>query len=48
MPYIILKYVNSNDNKLPVIMLDINDEVWEFKDKEEAESKKEELLKKLK
>jgi hypothetical protein len=37
MPYIILKYVNSNDNKLPVIMLDINDEVWEFKDKEEAE-----------
>jgi hypothetical protein len=37
MPYIILKYVNKNDVKLPVIMLDINDEVWEFKDKEEAE-----------
>jgi hypothetical protein len=37
MPYIILKYVNSNDTRLPVIMLDINDEVWEFKDKEQAE-----------
>jgi hypothetical protein len=37
MPYIILKYVNSDSVRLPVIMLDINDEVWEFKDKEQAE-----------
>jgi hypothetical protein len=37
MPYIILKYVHTNGNKLPVIMLDINDEVWEFKEKEQAE-----------
>ena len=37
MPYIIIKHVKVNEHDLPVIMLDINDEVWEFKDKEEAE-----------
>ena len=37
MPYIILKYIKTETNKIPVIMLDTNDEVWEFKDKEEAE-----------
>jgi hypothetical protein len=37
MPYIILKYINNKDTRLPVIMLDTNDEVWEFKDKEQAE-----------
>ena len=37
MPYIILKHMCINNVKLPVIMLDTNDEVWEFKDKEEAE-----------
>jgi len=40
MPYIILKYIKTDitgSNKLPVVMLDTNDEVWEFKDKEEAQ-----------
>lgn len=40
MPYIILKYIKTDitgSNKLPIVMLDTNDEVWEFKDKEEAQ-----------
>jgi hypothetical protein len=37
MPYVILKYIKMDINKIPVIMLDTNDEVWEFKDKEQAE-----------
>jgi hypothetical protein len=37
MPYVILKYIKIDINKIPVIMLDTNDEVWEFKDKEQAE-----------
>lgn len=40
MPYIILKYIKTDvtgSNKFPIVMLDTNDEVWEFKDKEEAQ-----------
>lgn len=45
MPYIIIKYItnnnssdnNDNEHKIPVIMLDVNDEVWEFNDREKAE-----------
>lgn len=40
MPYIILKYIkteSTGSNNIPVVMLDTNDEVWEFKNKEEAE-----------
>jgi len=40
MPYIILKYIKTDitgSNKLPIVMLDTKDEVWEFKDKEEAQ-----------
>lgn len=45
MPYVIIKYItnnnssdnNDNEHKIPVIMLDVNDEVWEFNDREKAE-----------
>jgi hypothetical protein len=37
MPYVIIKHIKINECNLPVIMLDTNDEVWEFKDKEQAE-----------
>lgn len=41
MAYTILKYINAIvegvERTLPVLMLDANDEVWEFETKEEAE-----------
>lgn len=37
MPYVIIKYIKVNEHDVPVIMLDTNNEVWEFKDKDEAE-----------
>jgi hypothetical protein len=39
MPYIILKYItteSSGSHRIPVVMLDINDEVWEFEKEKEA------------
>ncbi len=38
MRYIIIKHVPiSSEQTLPVIMLDIHSEVWEFENKDEAE-----------
>lgn len=41
MSFNIIKYVTwtvaGKEQTLPVLMLDTNDEVWEFKNKEEAE-----------
>lgn len=39
MPYIILKYItteSSGSHRIPVVMLDTNDEVWEFEQEKEA------------
>lgn len=37
--YVIVKHVRMNDNKkrIPVIILDGNNEIWEFETKDEAE-----------
>jgi hypothetical protein len=36
MPYIIIKWIEKKDIPLPVIMLDSQNEVWEFEDDKAA------------